>query len=555
MPPSAAVTLWTRARLRFARLGASAALALLAACGGGGGAAAAVDPPVAPSPVVVDARLAQGDAGWMTVLNAVPASSGADGSLTLDAFTGSVPAAAATRFKLWAPTAQKVLVFTDDTPTGFAVSVDDASFDAATGVWSAQRTGDLSGKCYHYAVEVFVRGTGLVRNLVTDPYSISLNTDSQRRYIASLSAAKLKPAGWDASAIPAKVAASTDLVVYELHVRDFSANDSSVSAAPENAMMGKLVVDSVAQWAREYKIASFRFDVMGHLPRAVMEAVQAAAEVATGRLLVGNQGYINGLFYAPNSQAGSIADYPLLTHWDATVPLKDLGGVGFALQPGEVVNHVENHDSLTLFDVNALKLPAAPTREDRARVQLLGVATVALSQGTAYFHAGMDGLRSKSLDRNSCESGDRFNRLDWSDSDNNYGVGLPRAPANGADWPILKPFLSAASAIKPAPGDIAWMRDAYLDLLKVRASTTLLAARVDGSAYPGANMKELACFINVGTTAQTLTIPALADKAHVLHPAQAAARAADRRVATGARYASSGAFTVPARSVAVFVVP
>ena len=40
-----------------------------------------------------------------------------------------------------------------------------------------------------------------------------------------------KPAGWDASAVPSRVAASTDLVVYELHVRDFSANDNSVSAA------------------------------------------------------------------------------------------------------------------------------------------------------------------------------------------------------------------------------------------------------------------------------------------------------------------------------------
>jgi hypothetical protein len=83
----------------------------------------------------------------------------------------------------------------------------------------------------------------------------------------------------------------------------------------------------------------------------------------------------------------------------------------------------------------------------------------------------------------------------------------------------------------------------------------VLAARVDGTGYAGANMQELAYFINVGTTAQTLTIPALARKAYVLHPAQATATAADRRVATGARYASTGAFTVPARSVAVFVVP
>ena len=42
-------------------------------------------------------------------------------------------------------------------------------------------------------------------------------------------------------------------------------------------MMGKLMIDSVALWATQYKIDSFRFDLMGHQPRAVMEQLQAAA--------------------------------------------------------------------------------------------------------------------------------------------------------------------------------------------------------------------------------------------------------------------------------------
>jgi pullulanase len=47
-------------------------------------------------------------------------------------------------------------------------------------------------------------------------------------------------------------------------------------------------------------------------------------------------------------------------------------------------------------------------------VQMLGAAINAFSQGVAYYHAGFDILRSKSLDRNSFNSGDWFNRLDWS---------------------------------------------------------------------------------------------------------------------------------------------
>ena len=49
------------------------------------------------------------------------------------------------------------------------------------------------------------------------------------------------------------------------------------NTATENLMMGKLLVDSVTQWAAQYHVDSFRFDLMGHQPRAVMEALQARA--------------------------------------------------------------------------------------------------------------------------------------------------------------------------------------------------------------------------------------------------------------------------------------
>jgi hypothetical protein len=48
-------------------------------------------------------------------------------------------------------------------------------------------------------------------------------------------------------------------------------------------MMGKLMVDSAVVWARDYKIASFRFDIMGHQPRSVMETLKAQVKAAAGR--------------------------------------------------------------------------------------------------------------------------------------------------------------------------------------------------------------------------------------------------------------------------------
>ena len=258
--------------------------------------------------------------------------------------------------------------------------------------------------------------------------------------------------------------------------------------------------------------------------------------------------------------------------------LKDLGGVGYATEPGEVVNYVENHDNLTLYDVNALKLPAGTSAEDRARVQILGAATVAFSQGIAYYHAGVDLLRSKSLDRNSYDSGDWFNRLDWTLGDNNFGRGLPPQGDNGADWALLAPRL-ADDTLRMGFDAMSWTNGAFRDLLRIRASTSLLRLRtaadirarlrffnlgsnqvptvlvghVDGNGYAGATYRELVYFVNVGTDAQTLVLDALKAKAFELHPVHASGT--DRRPATMAAYeAGTGAFTVPARTAVGFVV-
>jgi pullulanase len=86
---------------------------------------------------------------------------------------------------------------------------------------------------------------------------------------------------------------------------------------------------------------------------------------------------------------------------------------GFAREPGEVVNYVENHDNQTLFDIQRPQAAARHLqRRPRPRAGA-GPGTDGFSQGIAYFHAGVEMLRSKSMDRNSYDSGDWFNRLDW----------------------------------------------------------------------------------------------------------------------------------------------
>jgi pullulanase len=434
------------------------------------------------------------------------------------------------------------------------------------------------------------------------------------------------------------------------------------NTATENLMMGKLMVDSVALWTRHYKIDSFRFDLMGHQPRAAMEQLQARADKLAGKhinligegwnfgevadgarfvqasqlslngsgigtfsdrgrdavrgggagdsgvQLITQQGYINGLVYDANEQAGqqaglrpvadllhaadmvkvglagTIRSYPLTTADGKTVALQDLvyGGnqpAGYASEPGETVNYIENHDNQTLYDINAFKLPQTTSARERAQVQMLGAAINAFSQGVAYFHAGFDILRSKSLDRNSFESGDWFNRLDWSYQDNYFGTGLPPAEDNGKDYALIKPLLRNA-AIKPAPADIAYARDAFRDLLAIRTSSTLfrlrtsadirqrlrffntgpsqvptvIVAHLDGKGYSGARFKSITYLINVDKVAQHITVDEEKGRSYTLHPVHTSMSAADKRVALEARYdKSTGSYTLPPRSTVVFV--
>lgn len=70
---------------------------------------------------------------------------------------------------------------------------------------------------------------------------------------------------------------------YQRLLADGSVATSTCCAntAPENAMMGKLVVDSIITWAKQYKVDGFRFDLMGHHPKANILAVRKALDALT----------------------------------------------------------------------------------------------------------------------------------------------------------------------------------------------------------------------------------------------------------------------------------
>ncbi|HEY9529193.1 MAG TPA: pullulanase-type alpha-1,6-glucosidase, partial [Anaerolineales bacterium] len=147
--------------------------------------------------------------------------------------------------RLWAPTAQAVsLLLAGDTPDDDDLTELPMELDPETGVWSITGDADWKGQYYLYQVQVYVPSPGnFETNQVTDPYSLSLSINSRFSQIVDLKEADLKPEGWDRLEKPA-LAAPEDIVLYELHIRDFSITDPSVSEELRGTYKAFTVKDS-----------------------------------------------------------------------------------------------------------------------------------------------------------------------------------------------------------------------------------------------------------------------------------------------------------------------
>lgn len=728
--------------------------------------------------------------------------------------------------RLWAPTARAVTLLLFNSPTGDEAQNLPMKWDSASGVWSIAGEPDWAGKFYLYEVEVYVpEESSILKNLVTDPYSFSLSTNSQRSQIVDLRAGALKPRGWDALQKPAY----EDVVLYELHIRDFSISDQTVpeamrgtyqaftvaesagmkhlralaqaglthvhlmpafdiasvdedrskwqgvdearlaafapdsdqqqlavsaiagndgfnwgydpyhytvpegsyasdplgtprivefremvqalnqaglrvvmdvvynhtnasgqneksvldkvvpgyyhrlngegavetstccaNTATEHNMMRKLMVDSVLTWATAYKVDGFRFDLMGHHMLADMQAVRTALDSLTlskdgvdGRSIyiygegwnfgevAGNargvnatqlniggtgigafndrlrdavrgggpfgeireQGLATGLYFQPNvnekrdpsaqqaklldytdwiriTLAGGLQNFEIVRANGDTVParlvLYNGSAAGYTQNPRENVVYVSAHDNETLWDILQVKSASQTTLAERVRMNNLALSLVAFSQGVPFFHAGDDILRSKSLDRNSYNSGDWFNKLDWTYAGNNWGVGLP---VEGHDkWDIFRPLL-ANPALKPGKPEITFASEVFREYLQIRKSSPLFrmktASQIQQSVsflntgpaqIPGLIVMQLAdtgnddpvyneiiLLFNASPAPVNFSASTLIGKQYQLHPVQAAST--DAIVRSAGFESATGTFSVPGRTTAVFVLP
>ena len=403
---------------------------------------------------------------------------------------------------------------------------------------------------------------------------------------------------------------------------------------PRNRMMEKFMEDSLLMWTQQYKFDSFRFDIMSQASKTTMvnlfESVKAVDEdmyfygegwgkntEAYGDFEIASQFNMAGteigtfndrireavrqgqMFVkestpaALNAQdrvkmglAGTLSDYILKTSSGTDAETSTIGG--YAKDPADIINYVSKHDNETLWDQFNYVLPSDITLAERVRAQNIGIGIPIMSQGIPFLQMGGDFLRSKSMDRNTYDSGDWFNYVDFTMQTNNWNIGLPLAQDNQARWDEMRAFIFSPERAA-SMNEIEFAAEVFQEFLSIRSTSPLfrlttaqaikdrigfhnIGARQqqgliamsidDGINTDGVSLDDLdmnydalMLVINSGYTEKSIEV--LTAQGFELHATQA--MSIDPMV-RGASFIDSsegentkGTFTVPALTMAVFV--
>jgi pullulanase len=397
------------------------------------------------------------------------------------------------------------------------------------------------------------------------------------------------------------------------------------NTATEHRMMAKLMNDSLVSFAQHFGFDSFRFDLMGHVPKqAVLDARAAVQAVDPDTYFYGegwNFGEVvndrrfeqatqfnmagtdvgtfndrlreavrsaelfkdNGSLHEQDiirlSMAGNLQSYQWLTAGGAYLSgiEYDWNGspAGYAKDPADSINYISKHDNETLWDQLQYTLPTEMSLSDRTRVQGLAMSIPLLSQGIPFVHMGVELLRSKSMDRNTYDAGDWFNRVDFTASESTWNVGLPLAQDNQNKWPQISQISANPNANIDA-SSMALAKTVFTDFLSIRASSPLfklataddVTSRVkfhnvgqqqtqglivmsidDGIGLADIDPGNDAIVVMVNGTRSEQAFDIDAASGFTLHPAQQASE--DGRLSQA--FVAGTRFTVPALTTAVFV--
>ena len=277
---------------------------------------------------------------------------------------------------------------------------------------------------------------------------------------------------------------------------------------------------------------------------------------------------------------GNLRDYSLTNAAGQTVTGAAINyngqPTGYTASPIEDVNYCSVHDNQDLFDAVQMRSSLSDSTATRARRQAMAMSLIELGEGVPFFQAGDDLLRSKDMDQNSYNSGDWFNKIDWSGQTDNWGIGLPIASQNQAQWPLMAPLLSK-STYTPQPQDIALTGAMFQEFLRIRYSSGLfrmatlaeiqknltflnvgpnqipglIVMKLDGNGGNYGAYGHVLVLFNATNQQVSFSDPTLQGMQLSLHPVQQ--NSADAIVRSSTFNAQQGEATVPALTTAVFV--
>ncbi|HAU8283245.1 TPA: pullulanase-type alpha-1,6-glucosidase [Vibrio vulnificus] len=239
---------------------------------------------------------------------------------------------------------------------------------------------------------------------------------------------------------------------------------------------------------------------IGSFSDRLRDAVRGGGPFDSQDSLRSNQGFGNGIYVQVNEKneqnaalkttalhladltrlgmAGNLKAFPFTDSKGKAITGAELDyngqPAGYAQDAWEIQNYVSKHDNQTLWDNNQYKIAYATTAAERTRMQAVGLSTAMLGQGVPFIHMGSELLRSKSMQRDSYDSGDWYNRVDFTKQDNNWNVGLPREDKDGSNWAIIDAVITGSSdRAMPTATDIDNMDKFFNELAALRASSDL----------------------------------------------------------------------------------
>ena len=217
--------------------------------------------------------------------------------------------------------------------------------------------------------------------------------------------------------------------------------------ASERHMMRKYIIDSVKYWAKEYHLDGFRFDLMGIHDSVTMNAIREALDKIDPSIIIIGEGWEMSTPLPEDLKASqrNAQAMPRIAHFDDSIRIalkgsdfgdeKDRGFISGKnyledlllrnikgamhlsshssyVDPEQVIQYVEAHDNLTLYD-KLLRSNPDDSEEVRIKRHTLATSIVLLSQGVPFIHGGQEFLRTKAGVANSYQSPDEINQFEW----------------------------------------------------------------------------------------------------------------------------------------------